>query len=57
MEGSGKGKEIDEYDIVVRINKGFPIEKGLESDLGSRTDIHIIVYVQLMIVEVLFIKK
>ena len=40
MEGSGKGKEIDEYDIVVRINKGFPIEKGLESDLGSRTDIH-----------------
>jgi ribosomal protein L20A (L18A) len=38
--GSGKGKEIDEYDIVVRDNKGFPIEEGLESDLGSRTDIH-----------------
>jgi hypothetical protein len=38
--GSGKGKEIDEYDIVVRVNKGFPIEEGLESDLGSRTDIH-----------------
>ena len=40
LEGSGKGKEIDGYDIVVRVNKGFPIEDGFESDLGSRTDIH-----------------
>ena len=40
LVGSGKGKEIDDYDIVVRVNKGFPIEEGLESDLGSRTDIH-----------------
>jgi hypothetical protein len=40
LEGSGKGKEIDGYDIVVRVNKGFPIEEGFESDLGSRTDIH-----------------
>ena len=40
LVGSGKGKEIDDYDIVIRINKGFPIEEGMESDLGSRTDIH-----------------
>ena len=40
LVGSGKGKEIDDYDIVVRVNKGFPIEEGLQSDLGSRTDIH-----------------
>ena len=40
LEGSGKGKDIDDYDIVVRINKGFPVEQGMESDIGSRTDIH-----------------
>lgn len=40
LEGSSKGKEIDSYDIVVRVNKAFPIEKGLETDIGSRTDIH-----------------
>ena len=40
LEGSGRGNEIDSYDIVVRINKGFPVEKGMESDIGSRTDIH-----------------
>ena len=39
LEGSGKGKEIDDYDIVVRINKDF-VEEGMESDIGSRTDIH-----------------
>lgn len=40
LEGSGKGNQIDDYDIVVRINKAFPVEEGLESDIGSRTDIH-----------------
>ena len=40
LEGSGMGEFIDGFDIVVRINKGFPLEKGLESDIGSRTDIH-----------------
>ena len=34
------GEYIDSFDVVVRINKAFPIEKGLESDIGSRTDIH-----------------
>ena len=40
LEGSGKGNEIDGYDIIVRINKAFPVETGLESDIGTRTDIH-----------------
>ena len=40
LEGSGKGKWIDDFDVVVRINKGFPIETGLEKDLGTKIDIH-----------------
>ena len=40
LEGKGMGEYIDSFDVVVRINKAFPIEKGLESDIGSRTDIH-----------------
>jgi len=40
LEGKGMGEYIDSFDLVVRINKAFPIEKGLESDIGSRTDIH-----------------
>lgn len=40
LEGSGMGEWIDSFDIVVRINKAFPIEEGVESDIGSRTDIH-----------------
>ena len=40
LEESGKGEWIDSFDIVVRINKAFPIESGLKKDLGSRTDIH-----------------
>jgi len=40
LEGLGKGEEIDSYDIVVRINKAFPVEEGVQSDIGSRTDIH-----------------
>ena len=39
LEGSGKGKWIDDFDVVVRINKGFPIETGLEKDLGTKVDI------------------
>lgn len=40
LEGSGMGKKIDEFDIVVRINKAFPLEEGQSDDIGSRTDIH-----------------
>lgn len=37
--GRNMGEEIDNYDVVVRINNSLPIPKTLEKDLGSRTDI------------------
>jgi len=40
LEGSGKGDWIDDFDVVVRINKAFPVESGVKEDIGSRTDIH-----------------
>lgn len=39
LDGSGKGNYIDKFDVVVRLNKSFPIEVG-SSDIGSKTDIH-----------------
>jgi len=39
LVGQEKGKEIDQYDIIVRLNLGCPVPKDLVSDLGSRTDI------------------
>ncbi len=35
--GKGRGREIDEHDIVVRFSQGT--DKGFEEDYGSRTDI------------------
>lgn len=40
LEESDKGDWIDSFDVVVRMNKAFPVEEGMESDIGSRTDIH-----------------
>jgi hypothetical protein len=40
LEESGKGNWIDSFDIVVRINKAFPVEDGQQKNIGSRTDIH-----------------
>jgi hypothetical protein len=37
--GSKLGSKIDSYDIVIRVNKGIPIPKHLEEDLGIRCDI------------------
>lgn len=34
----GKGKEIDSFDCVARINKGDP--NGYEKDVGTKTDLH-----------------
>lgn len=34
-----KGKYIDSFDVVVRINRGIEVVKGNESFIGSRTDI------------------
>lgn len=40
LEGSFMGSRIDDYDLVVRINKAFPLEEGQAQDIGTRTDIH-----------------
>jgi hypothetical protein len=40
LEGSGKGDWIDDFDVVVRINKAFPVEEEMTQDIGTRTDIH-----------------
>jgi len=37
--GQGKGQEIDQYDVIVRLNLGCPVPKDLVVDLGSRTDV------------------
>lgn len=37
--GSGQGKLIDSYDVVVRLNKALPVSKSMTEDIGSRTDI------------------
>lgn len=39
MEGSGQGKIIDSYDIVVRVNLGLRVPKSLRKDIGSRLDV------------------
>jgi len=38
LEGSKQGSFIDSFDIVVRVNRGFPITFGGD-DVGSRTNI------------------
>jgi len=37
--GTGKGEVIDKFDLVVRLNKSIPLPKGMENDIGTRTDI------------------
>lgn len=37
--GSGRGGEIDAFDLVVRLNWGCPVPDGLRHDLGGRTDV------------------
>lgn len=38
LEGSKQGSFIDSFDIVVRVNRGFPVTSASE-DVGSKTDI------------------
>lgn len=40
LEGTGNGEFIDSFDLVVRINKGYPAEPTMTKDIGSRVDIH-----------------
>lgn len=37
--GTKKGNIIDQFDIVVRLNKSLPLPKKMSEDIGSRTDI------------------
>lgn len=37
--GENKGKLIDEYDVIVRLNRSYPIPDYRKKDIGSRTDI------------------
>lgn len=39
ITGTGKGKLIDKFDIVVRLNKSLPLPKNLENDIGTKTTI------------------
>ncbi len=38
MVGSGMGKEIDSYDVIIRMNLSCPVAEELKPDIGSRTD-------------------
>ena len=39
LKGLKKGNEIDNYDIVVRLNTALPIKESLKEDVGSKTHI------------------
>ena len=39
INGSGSGEEIDSYDIVVRLNKGYLLPKEYQQDIGESCDI------------------
>ena len=39
MMGSNLGKEIDSYDVIVRMNLSCPVPENLHKDIGSRTDV------------------
>ena len=39
LRGLGRGKFIDDFDIIVRLNRSFPIEEVDFEDLGSQTHI------------------
>ena len=37
--GTGKGSIIDQFDLVVRLNKSIPLPDNIKNDIGSKTDI------------------
>lgn len=39
MLGRGQGREIDGHDVVVRMNKAFPVPEADHQDIGMRTDL------------------
>ncbi len=39
IKGSNQRELIDSHDVVVRLNRGFPVQAGVIEDVGNRTDI------------------
>jgi len=39
ITGTQKGHVIDQFDIIVRLNKSLPLPEKLREDIGSRTDV------------------
>ncbi len=39
MTNSNMGKEINNYDVIIRMNLSCPVPKELYKDIGSRTDV------------------
>jgi len=37
LQGLGRGKEIDKFDVVIRLNKGWNVSKELQADYGKKT--------------------
>lgn len=37
--GTGKGSIIDQFDLVVRLNKSIPLPDNIKNDIGTKTDI------------------
>lgn len=37
--GTGKGKTIDKFDIVIRLNKALPLPMNISNDIGTKTTI------------------
>ena len=37
--GTGKGKTIDKFDIVIRLNKALPLPMNISKDIGTKTTI------------------
>ena len=39
LQGLNRGSQIDDYDVVVRLNKGWNVQKDLQNDYGKKTTI------------------
>jgi hypothetical protein len=39
LKNSNKGREIDQYDLITRVNLSCPVPEVLKKDVGSRTNI------------------
>ena len=40
LKGQGRGQDLEDYDVVCRINQNFSIPENMQEDYGKRTDIN-----------------